>query len=128
MKLFASVRYFLVLTGCALRCSPRAIPVRPVAGCGGRAGSGWAAAAGGGQPTSRLKEEPVTLTTELPGRTSAFRIAEVRPQVNGVLLQKRLFTEGADVQEGQQLYQIDPAPYQAALDTAMASAAKGAGQ
>jgi membrane fusion protein (multidrug efflux system) len=67
-----------------------------------------------------LKEEPVTLTTELPGRTSPFRVAEVRPQVNGVL-QKRLFTEGADVQAGQQLYQIDPAPYQAALDTAVAA-------
>jgi membrane fusion protein (multidrug efflux system) len=47
-------------------------------------------------------------------------VAEVRPQVNGVL-QKRLFTEGADVQEGQQLYQIDPAPYQAALDSAKAA-------
>ena len=70
-----------------------------------------------------LKEEPVTLTTELPGRTSAFRIAEVRPQVNGVL-QKRLFVEGADVKEGQQLYQIDPAPYQAALDTALATEQK----
>jgi membrane fusion protein (multidrug efflux system) len=70
-----------------------------------------------------LKEEPVTLTTELPGRTSAYRIAVVRPQVNGVL-QKRLFVEGSDVKEGQQLYQIDPAPYQAALDTALANAQK----
>ncbi len=70
-----------------------------------------------------LKEEPVTLTTELPGRTSPFRVAEVRPQVNGVL-QKRLFVEGADVQENQQLYQIDPAPYQAALDSALAAAQK----
>jgi membrane fusion protein (multidrug efflux system) len=67
-----------------------------------------------------LKEEPVSLSTELPGRTTAFRVADVRPQVNGVL-QKRLFTEGADVQAGQQLYQIDPAPYQAALDTAQAT-------
>ena len=70
-----------------------------------------------------LKEEPVTLTTELPGRTSAYQVADVRPQVNGVL-QKRLFIEGSDVQEGQQLYQIDPAPYQAALDTTLASAQK----
>jgi membrane fusion protein, multidrug efflux system len=70
-----------------------------------------------------LKEEPVTLITELPGRTSAYRVAEVRPQVYGVLL-KRLFVEGADVKEGQQLYQIDPAPYQAALDTALASEQK----
>jgi membrane fusion protein (multidrug efflux system) len=66
-----------------------------------------------------LKTEPVTLTTELPGRTSPYRIAEVRPQVNGVI-QKRMFVEGAQVQAGQQLYQIDPAPYQAAFDSAQA--------
>ena len=69
-----------------------------------------------------LKEEPVTLSTELPGRTSPFRVAEVRPQVNGIL-QKRLFVEGDDVKEGQQLYQIDAAPYQAAYDTAQAALA-----
>jgi membrane fusion protein (multidrug efflux system) len=66
-----------------------------------------------------LAPQPVTLTTELPGRTSPYRIADVRPQVNGVL-QKRLFTEGDVVQAGQQLYQIDPAPYQAAYDSAQA--------
>jgi membrane fusion protein (multidrug efflux system) len=60
------------------------------------------------------------LTTELPGRTSPFRIAEIRPQVNG-LIQKRLFTEGSDVQAGQELYQIDPAPFQASLDNALAA-------
>jgi membrane fusion protein (multidrug efflux system) len=69
-----------------------------------------------------LVEKPVTLTTELPGRTSPYRIAEVRPQVNGVL-QKRMFIEGNDVTEGQQLYQIDPAPYQATLDSAQAQVA-----
>lgn len=63
---------------------------------------------------------PLLLTTELPGRTSAFRIAEIRPQVNG-LIQKRLFAEGSDVQAGQELYQIDPAPFQAALDNAKAA-------
>jgi len=62
----------------------------------------------------------VALTTELPGRTSAFRTAEIRPQVSG-LLQKRLFTEGADVEAGQVLYQIDPAPFQAALESAQAN-------
>jgi membrane fusion protein (multidrug efflux system) len=62
----------------------------------------------------------VELTTELPGRTSPYRIAEIRPQVNG-LIQKRLFTEGSDVQAGQELYQIDPAPFQAALDNAKAA-------
>jgi membrane fusion protein (multidrug efflux system) len=60
------------------------------------------------------------LTTELPGRTSPLRIAEIRPQVNG-LVQKRCFTEGSDVQSGQVLYQIDPAPFQAALDNAIAA-------
>lgn len=69
-----------------------------------------------------LVRQSVTLTTELPGRTSPYRIADVRPQVNGVL-QKRLFVEGADVQAGQQLYQIDPALYQAAYDSAQASLA-----
>lgn len=67
-----------------------------------------------------LQRQPVTLTTELPGRTAAYRTAEVRPQVSGVVLE-RLFTEGAEVQAGQKLYQIDPAPFQAALDSAQAT-------
>lgn len=65
---------------------------------------------------------PVNRTTDLPGRTSAVLTASVRPQVNGVIL-KRLFTEGSDVAEGQQLYQIDPAPYQATYDSAVATLA-----
>jgi membrane fusion protein (multidrug efflux system) len=69
-----------------------------------------------------LHAKPVSLTTELPGRVSAYRIAEVRPQVNGVIL-KRLFKEGDLVAAGQQLYQIDPAPYQAALASARATLA-----
>lgn len=67
-----------------------------------------------------IAPQTVLLTTELPGRTSPYRIAEIRPQVNG-LIQKRLFTEGSDVQAGQDLYQIDPAPFQAALDNAKAA-------
>jgi len=67
-----------------------------------------------------LKAEPVPITTELPGRVAAFRVADVRPQVNGIIL-KRLFTEGSEVQAGQQLYQIDPAPYQATYDSATAT-------
>ena len=70
--------------------------------------------------TVTVARQSVLLTTELPGRTSPFRIAEIRPQVNGLIL-KRLFTEGADVKEGQELYQIDPAPFQAALDNAKAA-------
>jgi membrane fusion protein (multidrug efflux system) len=62
----------------------------------------------------------VVLKTELPGRINAYLVAEIRPQVNG-LLQKRLFEEGAYVKEGQVLYQIDPAPYQAAYDQAKAA-------
>jgi membrane fusion protein (multidrug efflux system) len=70
--------------------------------------------------TVTVARQPVLLTTELPGRTSPYLIAEIRPQVNG-LIQKRLFTEGSDVQTGQELYQIDPAPFQAALDSAQAN-------
>ncbi|MFP3408919.1 biotin/lipoyl-binding protein, partial [Pseudomonas sp. SIMBA_065] len=61
-----------------------------------------------------------TLTSELPGRTSAYRVAEVRPQVNGIIL-KRLFKEGSEVKEGQQLCQIDPAVYEATLANAQAN-------
>ena len=70
--------------------------------------------------TVTVARQQVLLTTELPGRTSPYLIAEIRPQVNG-LIQKRLFTEGADVKAGQELYQIDPAPFQAALDNAKAA-------
>jgi membrane fusion protein (multidrug efflux system) len=63
------------------------------------------------------------LTTELPGRTSAYLIAEVRPQVGGII-QKRLFTEGSDVKEGEVLYQIDPAVYQATYNSAKAALAR----
>ena len=70
--------------------------------------------------TVTIKPQRLVLTTKLPGRTSAHLVAEVRPQVNGIL-QKRLFTEGANVKEGQLLYQIDPAPFQAALASAKAS-------
>ncbi len=69
-----------------------------------------------------LGTERMALTTELPGRTTAYLVAEIRPQVNGIL-QKRLFTEGADVRAGSLLYQIDPAPYQAAFEQAKASLA-----
>jgi len=66
--------------------------------------------------------ERVVLTTELPGRTAAYLVAEVRPQVNGVI-QQRLFEEGSNVKAGSRLYQIDPAPYQAVFDQAKAALA-----
>jgi membrane fusion protein, multidrug efflux system len=67
-----------------------------------------------------IQPQRVVVTTELAGRTSANLVAEVRPQVSGII-QKRLFTEGADVKSGQVLFQIDPAPFQAALDNAKAA-------
>jgi len=69
-----------------------------------------------------LQPQQVSVTTELPGRTTAFLTADVRPQVNG-LITKRIFIEGADVKAGEQLYQIDPAIYQATYDSAVATLA-----
>jgi len=73
--------------------------------------------------TVEVREQQVVLTTELPGRTSAHLIAEVRPQVSGII-QKRLFKEGSSVKKGQLLYQIDSAPFQAVYDSAAASLAR----
>jgi membrane fusion protein (multidrug efflux system) len=91
-------------------------------------GAGGAGAPAGPPPATvgvvTVANESVALQTELPGRVSAVRVAQVRARVNGVVL-KRLFREGSEVQAGQQLYQIDPAIYRAALDSAQASVAKG---
>lgn len=70
-----------------------------------------------------VQAAPLQVTTELPGRTSAFRVAEVRPQVSGIIL-KRNFIEGSDIESGQSLYQIDPATYQAAWDSAKGDESK----
>jgi len=67
-----------------------------------------------------VQPQSVAITTELSGRTSAYLVAEVRPQVSGII-QKRVFTEGSDVKAGQVLYQIDPATYQAAFASAKAA-------
>ncbi len=93
------------LTGCESRTEAQPAPVPPEVA------------------TITLRPQRVELTTELPGRTSAYRIAEIRPQVSGII-QKRLFEEGSDVKAGQVLYQIDPAPFQVALDSAKASLGK----
>src|SRR5512134_2276025 len=69
-----------------------------------------------------LQPRSVELRTELPGRVEARRVAQVRARVNGVVL-RRLFTEGSDVKAGQALFLIDPAPYQATLDSASAALA-----
>jgi membrane fusion protein (multidrug efflux system) len=69
-----------------------------------------------------IQNQRVVLTNELPGRTSPYRVAEIRPQVSGII-QKRLFEEGRDVKAGDELYQIDPAHFQAAYDNAAANLA-----
>ncbi len=67
-----------------------------------------------------LKTQPVVISSRLPGRTTAVRTAEVRPQVSGIIL-RRMFEEGTEVKAGEQLYQIDPATYKAAYDKAKAT-------
>jgi membrane fusion protein (multidrug efflux system) len=69
-----------------------------------------------------IQAQPVNLESDLPGRTSPFQVSDVRPQVNGII-QARLFVEGANVRAGQLLYQIDPAPYRATYDQAVAQLA-----
>ena len=73
--------------------------------------------------TMTVEQQQVQLSTELPGRTAPHLVSEIRPQVNGII-QKRLFREGSDVKAGDLLYQIDPAPFQAAYDSAKASLAR----
>lgn len=91
-----------------------------IAGCGE---SQQQAAAPAGPPqvsVVTVSEQPVTLSSELPGRTSAYETSDVRPQVSGLVL-KRLFQEGDVVRAGQPLYRIDPAPYQAQVASARAA-------
>jgi RND family efflux transporter MFP subunit len=93
----------VLLTGCGHKAPPPAPPPPKVS-------------------VVTVQAQAVPITTELPGRVAGYRTADVRPQVNGIIL-KRLFVEGSDVKAGQQLYQIDPAPYQASYDGAVAAAA-----
>ncbi len=72
--------------------------------------------------TITIIEQPVALTTELPGRTSPFAVSEIRPQINGIVL-KRLFVEGSTVKAGQALYQIDPSLYKATYENSLATLA-----
>jgi len=91
----------VLLTGCEHKAPPPAPPAPKVS-------------------VVTVQLQAVPITTELPGRVAGYRYADVRPQVNGIIL-KRLFVEGSDVKAGQQLYQIDPAPYQASYDSAVAA-------
>jgi membrane fusion protein (multidrug efflux system) len=92
----------LLLEGCARQPPPTAQPAPPKVS------------------VVTVQAAAVPITTELPGRVAAYRTADVRPQVNGIIL-KRLFVEGSEVKAGEQLYQIDAAPYQAAYDSAVAA-------
>jgi len=111
------------------RCSFLGLAALVLAACGAKEGA--PAASGGGPPQMpppqvgvvTMQPRSVALRTELPGRVEALRVAQVRARVNGVVL-KRQFTEGSDVRAGQPLFQIDPAPYQASLDSALAAVAK----
>ncbi|CAO3440286.1 efflux RND transporter periplasmic adaptor subunit [Azospirillum endophyticum] len=81
---------------------------------------------GGGPPevsVATIEPQRLPVTTELPGRTAPYRVAEIRPQVSGIVL-KRLFREGSEVKAGDQLYQIDPATYEASLASAQADVQK----
>ena len=96
-----------------------------LAGCNQQKQAAGQPPAGGPPEVSviTIGPQPLTVTTELPGRTAAYRVAEIRPQVSGIVL-KRLFREGSEVKAGDQLYQIDPAIYEAALASAQADVQK----
>jgi len=119
------LRKFGATTGVAI-VSAAALATLFFAGCG-RKPEGGPPGMGGGGPLEvsvlTVKPTSVMLTQDLPGRISAFRVAEVRARVNGIVL-RRLFSEGSDVKEGQLLYEIDPAPYQAAFDSARGALAR----
>src|SRR5574340_2380 len=107
LMIVAILLSYLTLSG----CGKQSTPAGPAAGAPPEVG------------VEVVKPQRVALTTELSGRTSPYLIAEVRPQVSGII-QKRLFTEGTDVKAGEVLYQIDPAAYQAAYSSAKAALAR----
>ena len=97
-----------------------------LSGCGGGKGPAGGPGGPGGANAPKavgfviVRQADVPVESELPGRTSAFRTSEVRPQITGII-RRRLFTEGALVRAGQSLYEIDPRPYQAAVAEASAN-------
>lgn len=101
-KITTSIAALLLLTGCDN--AQTSAPQRPLPEVG----------------IVTLMSQPVSVVSELTGRTTAAMSAEVRPQVGGII-QKRLFTEGDTVKAGQALYQIDPSSYRAAFDEAAAA-------
>jgi len=107
-------RYPLVLAGLA---------ALTVAGCGAGDRADSRAPVPPEVAVQAVKAQSARLSVTLPGRTYAYRVAEVRPQVSGIILERQ-FEEGGQVSAGQPLYIIDPAPYQAAADSAAASLAR----
>ncbi|PKO15692.1 efflux transporter periplasmic adaptor subunit [candidate division BRC1 bacterium HGW-BRC1-1] len=99
-------------------CAASSIPlVLFLAGCGGNKNQGPPPQQTPQVAVLTVQPESVTVTTELPGRTTANLVAEIRPQVSGII-KERLFTEGANVKAGEVLYKIDPATFQATYDAA----------
>ncbi len=98
---FLTLAAALALSACSRATAPPAMPAPEVR-------------------TVTVRAEPVEFTTELPGRTSASAVAEIRPQVTGLILDRK-FEEGSDVRAGNLLYQIDPAPYRSAWEQAAAA-------
>ncbi|HEY8606124.1 MAG TPA: efflux RND transporter periplasmic adaptor subunit [Noviherbaspirillum sp.] len=98
-----------------------------LSGCGDQIASAHAQAPGGMPPPEvsvvTASPERLTLTNELPGRLEATRVAEVRARVPGIVL-KRVFREGSEVKAGEVLFRIDPAPYQATVNSAQAAVAR----
>lgn len=105
------------------RIVPLAILTALLAACGAKTAGPAAGPKAAPVSVVQVAPEPVALATMLPGRTAAYRTAEIRPQVSGLIV-ARLFEEGATVAEGQPLYRIDPQPFQAALDAASAALAR----
>ncbi len=108
------------------RTAGAALALAGLAALGGCGGSGAPAAATPPPPeVGVVTAAPgaAALQSELPGRTEAFRVAQVRARAAGIL-QRRLFREGSDVQAGQPLFEIDAAPYRAALASARATLAR----
>ena len=115
----AGLTALTLLAACGDKTADAPKPVAPAAAVPAGAG-----AAGGPPPAAvgviKVQSEAANLTTELPGRVEALRVAQIRARVAGIV-QKRLFQEGSDVKEGQVLYQLDPAPFRAALESAQAA-------
>lgn len=119
--LFPSPRTPWLPTAAAL-----AIAALVLAGCGNSQSDGAQGGQGGAAPqvtVLTIQPKPVPVTAELAGRTTAYQIAEVRPQITGIV-KSRAFTEGSEVKAGQVLYQVDSASYEAALESARATLAK----